>query len=568
MRRVGLRGRNAARSRSFCIGLVRSRGRRLWLPNLLHLLEKFSPVLSLLRWRFVLLSRSELIVRIALCVCALSQHGGRVSRFTKSLGLTASERYLAELCERSFLSLWSYPNVYRQPGKELCDNLVVFREHIVIFSDKSCQFPDTGNPSTDWQRWFKRAVQKSAEQVYGAERWLREQPGRLFIDAKCTQPFPLTLPRVQDARFHRVVVALNASNRCKQFFDNSGTGSLLLRPNIIGDAHYSNPFTIGQIDAGRGYVHVFDDVTLNIVLRELDTITDFTDYLTCKEALVLSGRLLGAAGEEELLARYLTQLNKEGSHAIIIPENVDGAFFAEGFWTSVAANPQYAAKKKADRQSYAWDELIEKISDHIAVGTLATGNERPLADHERGIRVMAGESRFARRSLVHALFDLLATAPDGRDATRLVLTRQAPERAYQFLISPERTGQSYETYRERRTTILAAYCHVAKVKRPELLDIIGLATEPLHVEQRSEDLVYIDARNWTEEDEAQTRELQARTGILVSPAETPFHDDEYPEAPPKVAAGHEPKLHGNRKERRAMRAKMRRANKNSGSRDS
>jgi hypothetical protein len=59
-------------------------------------------------------------------------------------------------------------------------------------------------------RWFKRAVQKSAEQVYGAERWLKEQPGRLFMDAKCTEPFPLALPRPEDARVRRIVVVLNA----------------------------------------------------------------------------------------------------------------------------------------------------------------------------------------------------------------------------------------------------------------------------------------------------------------------------------------------------------------------
>jgi len=252
-------------------------------------------------------------------------------RFTKSGGLTASERYLAELCERSFLSLWSYPNVYRQPGKELCDNLVVFREHIIIFSDKSCEFPESGNVIQDWTRWFKRAVQKSADQVYGAERWLREQPHRLFTDAKCTQPFPLTLPGLQDARFHRVVVALNASSRCRQFFDNTGTGSLMLRPEIVGDAHYSSPFTIGQIDARRGYIHVLDDVTLNVVLRELDTVTDLTNYLVRKEVALSSGRLVGAAGEEELLAHYLTKLNDQGHHDIIISRTLTASFSARAF---------------------------------------------------------------------------------------------------------------------------------------------------------------------------------------------------------------------------------------------
>ena len=62
----------------------------------------------------------------------------------RSSGATAAERYLKKLCDRSFLSLWSYSGVYRDQGKvgkagdgkEICDLLVVFQNHILIFSDK------------------------------------------------------------------------------------------------------------------------------------------------------------------------------------------------------------------------------------------------------------------------------------------------------------------------------------------------------------------------------------------------------------------------------------------------
>jgi hypothetical protein len=98
-------------------------------------------------------------------------------------GTTPAERYLQSLCERSFLTLWSYPCVFRDQkssgrgdGKELCDLLVVFGDDILIFSDKSCAFPDTGNLQLDWSRWFRKAVIKSAEQIWGAERWLSEPP--------------------------------------------------------------------------------------------------------------------------------------------------------------------------------------------------------------------------------------------------------------------------------------------------------------------------------------------------------------------------------------------------------
>jgi hypothetical protein len=59
-------------------------------------------------------------------------------RFKRSDGLTASEQLLAQICDRSFLKLWTYPNLFKKPGKELTDLLVVFGNDVIIFSDKSC----------------------------------------------------------------------------------------------------------------------------------------------------------------------------------------------------------------------------------------------------------------------------------------------------------------------------------------------------------------------------------------------------------------------------------------------
>ena len=39
--------------------------------------------------------------------------------------MTPSEEMVFSLCRKSFLSLWSYANPLRAPGKELCDVLVV-----------------------------------------------------------------------------------------------------------------------------------------------------------------------------------------------------------------------------------------------------------------------------------------------------------------------------------------------------------------------------------------------------------------------------------------------------------
>jgi len=39
-------------------------------------------------------------------------------------------------------------------GKELCDLLVVFEKHILIFSDKDCRFNDAVDLKLAWSRWF------------------------------------------------------------------------------------------------------------------------------------------------------------------------------------------------------------------------------------------------------------------------------------------------------------------------------------------------------------------------------------------------------------------------------
>lgn len=153
-------------------------------------------------------------------------------------GATDSERYLKKLCERTFLSLWSYPNVYRDQGgsakgdgKEVCDLLVVFENHVIIFSDKDCAFPDSGDLTKDWSRWFKKAVKKSVDQVWGAERWIRNHPDRLFVDRACKHEFPIDLPAPDEAVVHRIVVAHDSSDRCRRAF-GGGSGSLIVDSTI------------------------------------------------------------------------------------------------------------------------------------------------------------------------------------------------------------------------------------------------------------------------------------------------------------------------------------------------
>jgi hypothetical protein len=267
-------------------------------------------------------------------------------------GTTTAERYLKRLCDHSFLSLWSYAGVYRdqfdsptaKAGKEVCDLLVVFENHIIIFSDKDCVYSDGENEELNWRRWYKRAVQNSAQQIWGAERWIKSNPQRLFIDAACTHRFPYPLPDMSSAIFHRIIVAHGASEKCRAI--NGGSGSLMMDSSLIGasDTDRIRPFTIGQVDPAKGFVHVFDDTSLEIVMGTLDTITDFVQYLTKKERFMTGSTTVFATGEDELLAYYLRDINAAGEHDFIIPPDTNGILIQEGFWDDFIGSREYKAQ--------------------------------------------------------------------------------------------------------------------------------------------------------------------------------------------------------------------------------
>ena len=482
----------------------------------------------------------------------------------RSNGITDAERYLQALCERSFLRFWSYPGVYRdqssggnaQDGKEVCDLLVVFENHVLIFSDKNVIFPDTGNLDLDWSRWVRKAVLKSGEQLYGAERWIKDHPDRLFIDRNCKQPFPIDLPEMSMARFHRIIVAHGASERCQR--ELGGSGSLMLFSSIIGSDHLLKiseggmPFAVGQLDPTRGFVHIYDDTTLQILLTTLDTIHDFASYLDKKERLFERMLSVGAAGEEELLAFYLGKLNDEGEHDFILDDDINGRcstdeinglVLEEGFWEEFSQSSERKSQLAANRISYAWDALIEHFSTHILNDTQYIKDPLGARNQEKTVRFLARESRTRRRLLAKALLDLMENSPTSYNAVRVMMPSKVGDPYFVFLLVPHLQGKPETEYREVRRNLLASYCMVVKHDYPDAQAIVGIATEPGTDPDtyRSEDAIYFDARDWTEEMEAEALCLKNELGLLTNTRKFASREYEYPTPKKKSRKRHKSK---------------------------
>lgn len=464
---------------------------------------------------------------------------------TGSLGNTATERYLAYLARHTFLRLWSYSGLYRDQGTkarggegaELCDLLVVFGEHLIVFSIKSCDFPDLPDRDLAWRRWYTRAILRSAKQVWGAEKWLRLHPDRIFLDRACRRRFPLDLPDPEAAKVHRVVVAHDGTGRRRAA--TGGTGTLMLDPAITGVAHErpssegGHPFAIGHVSLNCGFVHVFDEITLDVVLGTLDTVTDLVKYLTRKEALMLGGRL-GAFGEEDLLAYYIEHVDESGEHTFPLPKGADKLLLPEGTWMKFQDRPEVLRKHWADRVSYLWDAIIDHIASHAIGGTLEGAAETPLSMHERGLRALASEPRLQRRILASAFREVVYSAGTRRRRIRLVLPSREGGPHYVFLAMdppPPAAGLSRDDYREYRRGVLVDYCVGVFAARPEASVVVGLASEGTGRDGRSYDLVLVDRKDLSDDDLAEARKVNAREGWFTQMKIHEGSEYEYPDEP-------------------------------------
>jgi hypothetical protein len=326
----------------------------------------------------------------------------------KSVGATESERFLADLCESTFLSLWSYPSVFRDQGlrnggdgKEVADLLVVFDDHVVVFSDKHCSFPGSGTIERDWARWFKNAIGSATKQLWGAERWIRTHPDRLFLDRKCTQRFPVPLPLADQTMFHLVVVAHGSAQRGVE--EVGGSGGLMFRSSMHGlSEHAKTPLTVGDLDPNHTFVHVFDDVALPIVLQSLDTIADFTRYLDQKAAFCRSQTELIARSEQDLLVLYLRHENANDTHEFVPTADADYVVVDDGFWDIYAQSAEYARKEERNKISYLWDSLIEDLAAQALSGTHEFTPGATFGSADRILRFLAREPRARRRVLARA----------------------------------------------------------------------------------------------------------------------------------------------------------------------
>jgi hypothetical protein len=396
--------------------------------------------------------------------------------------MTPSEKTVVSLCKRAFLSLWTMANpVGKEPGKELCDALIVFNNDIVIISVKEILYKETEDRVTGWDRWNKSAIEKSIKQLKGAKRYLDTQN---TINSK-EHNIVFTLPTNDVRKYHLLTISLGAKRE--------------IPVNI--------PLTGGDC------IHFIDEYCLDIIFSELDTVADFIEYLEKKEALFLTSKKLTIGTEEDIIGYYLWN-NRT------FPNNYDCIVFFDDIWEEIKKRPEYIQKKNADKVSFFWDHIIEEFINmrdpelNSIFGSFDKSNE----SFEFALRVLAKECRFSRRVLSQAFLEF---HQDKSIASRVVESYQKGV-FYVFLKKPT----DYD--RKARQIELLARCIIIRDKVNYNAVIVGIATEDDIKLGHSLDLLYYEKENWTEDDRKMAKSAMDDLRLFKSPRLTKVYADEYP----------------------------------------
>lgn len=382
--------------------------------------------------------------------------------------MTLSEKYVSELCKKSFLPFWSFPNPLAKDGKELCDVLVVCGNDIVIISIKDIKPSNHPNELVQYERWLKRAISNSVDQIYGAERFLKMVDEITIHDRRTS----IKLPPKEQRSIFRIAIA----------FGRKGN------------------FPLKTGDFGHGFVHVFDEESTFTVFDELDTFPDFINYLRAKEQF-LSTRTILVPKEVDFLALYLQTSFDFGVNPNLI--TIDS-----NLWAEYKKSEEYAQWQEDTKKSYIWDEfIIQLYRIHVEENSGTDRNNLEVAT-----RVINLEPRINRIELGMMLEDALNKKLQAR------MIKQ-PESDHSYVIMP----LSPKNWKSKENE-LQLRCLVARKENPDAPKVIGIAIGNSPDGELMFDIAYFDIPELSEEFTEKIEDIKNELGYFKNPVITQSKD--------------------------------------------
>lgn len=370
-----------------------------------------------------------------------------------------------ELAKVSFLKDWCFANPkYENGTKELCDLLIIFDDSIFIWQIKNVKLEDG--------YYKERHKTKNINQLLGAYKQL------FVLNTK------IELPGYGD-------------------FDQSKFKHIFLCSVFMGEPEFSSAI-IEEVNGQ--FIHTIHKDTLDKIVNELDTVSDFIAYYKTKESFYQKGiPIMVTGGEEELLALYVKnnrEIPDKDAHILIVDD---------GIWENLQQNPQYNARNEENKRSFVWDHLIETLLEESKVQSF---------DHKLLTIELLKPTRFYRRVLSKCFLDLIMKATKLKLATlnRYLYVKEIDNTAYCFMYADAQKGYTAAIVQEN----LEMSACVVKYLYPESRIVIGIACITLGNLTQYTYMLY-DGPGFTKEDyEYYSTEL----GRTLE--KTEVHEEEYP----------------------------------------
>lgn len=377
------------------------------------------------------------------------------------------EEFVHNLAKNTFLLDWCFLNPLLPDKKELCDLLIVFDDIAVIWQIKNTKL-------TDREQIKEKDYLKNLRQLIWAKRALSEQHDVLTLE---------------NARGVSVTI------------ETSKIREIHLIAAFVGDA----PITHSPSEEMKDEViRIFTRSFTEKILNELDTISDFIEYLRkSREFLMSSSRLMIDGWEEQMLGLYIHD-NRDFSR-ISWDENTM-CVLLDDFWDGVMDDPAYIQKRKDDKISYYWDRLIDMAFETYSPQYELVGRE------------LARLSRLNRRIMAQAFSDAYWHTTENKiPFFRRVTQIDGVTFCILFHSSDWYDPEKYRVARKNHLETLML-CARWKEEFRGNKKVVGIAAECWSNGSHSFDFGLYVKEEWTEEDEESRLELQEETGIFRSPS--------------------------------------------------
>lgn len=195
--------------------------------------------------------------------------------------------------------------------------------------------------------------------------------------------------------------------------------------------------------------------------------------------------------------------------------------------------------------------------------------EYDLRKNELGVRHMALQSRFSRRAHGQAVVGALERGKDADRFFRTMLSSPGSKdsetaffiQTFKYLDWMEEKG-GYEQYRRKRTEGAIVYAKGLLERYPHLKRVVGVSREPpAQGRGLSEDLIYAEQAEWTDEERAAIKEDCETLGVLQGELQQKaWGGQEFPDVESIIlerSASRSPSKSLNRQQRRAMKSQAR-----------